>query len=150
MDQTISEIVKEVAHFLKVGNCKHADQMEMLSELLNSHGVETLEGLDRQLCPFARIFGGVLDAPSAREDDLCNVILEAINILDGNADRIDWTDKKNPELLRKLCEHLEATDEPVDNDDHQTVYVFDCPRCEILSESLKPLDHCLACVEGSS
>ena len=33
--------------------------------------------------------------------------LQAINILDGNEDPIDWRDPSQPELLRKLCEHLE-------------------------------------------
>jgi hypothetical protein len=32
----------------------------------------------------------------------------AIYILDGNSDPIDWKDRTQPELLRKLCEHLEA------------------------------------------
>lgn len=32
----------------------------------------------------------------------------AICILDGNEDVIDWRDRNQPELLRKLCEHLEA------------------------------------------
>jgi hypothetical protein len=31
----------------------------------------------------------------------------AINILDGNEEPVDWRDRANPELLRKLCEHLE-------------------------------------------
>jgi hypothetical protein len=39
---------------------------------------------------------------------LCEYILHAIDILDGNAKPIDWRDKTHPELLRKLCEHLEA------------------------------------------
>jgi hypothetical protein len=39
---------------------------------------------------------------------LCQQILDAINILDGNDDPIDWRDGSQPELLRKLCEHLEA------------------------------------------
>lgn len=33
----------------------------------------------------------------------------AIDILDGNAAPIDWRDDEQPELLRKLCEHLEST-----------------------------------------
>lgn len=37
----------------------------------------------------------------------CEIAL-AIDILDGNADPIDWRDRSQPELLRKLCEHLEA------------------------------------------
>ena len=37
-------------------------------------------------------------------------ILDAINILDGNDDPIEWRDYSHPELLRKLCEHLEAFD----------------------------------------
>ena len=36
-----------------------------------------------------------------------NEISDAIDILDGNKEPIDWRDKKHPELLRKLCEHLE-------------------------------------------
>ena len=32
----------------------------------------------------------------------------AICILDGNAEVIDWRNKEESELLRKLCEHLEA------------------------------------------
>jgi len=39
---------------------------------------------------------------------LCKEILHAIDILDGNSELIDWRDKSHPELLRKLCEHLEA------------------------------------------
>jgi hypothetical protein len=39
---------------------------------------------------------------------LSHQILDAINILDGNDDPIDWRDQQHPELLRKLCEHLEA------------------------------------------
>jgi ribonuclease HI len=32
----------------------------------------------------------------------------AIDILDGNADPIDWYSGNHPELIRKLCEHLDA------------------------------------------
>jgi hypothetical protein len=35
-------------------------------------------------------------------------VARAIDILDGNAEGVDWRDKKQPELLRKLCEHLEV------------------------------------------
>ncbi len=41
-------------------------------------------------------------------DELEMLIQRAIDILDGNEDVIDWHDKDEPELLRKLCEHLEA------------------------------------------
>ena len=41
--------------------------------------------------------------PNASADQ----IALAIDILDGNAFPIDWTDRSQPELLRKLCEHLE-------------------------------------------
>lgn len=33
---------------------------------------------------------------------------KAIDMLDGNTPSINWRNKRNPELLRKLCEHLEA------------------------------------------
>ena len=36
------------------------------------------------------------------------VIDKAVDILDGNAAPINWRDNKQPELLRKLSEHLEA------------------------------------------
>ena len=42
--------------------------------------------------------------------ELRQEILDAINILDGNDEPIDWRDGSQPELLRKLCEHLEAFD----------------------------------------
>ena len=49
------------------------------------------------------------DVPSRWPDyDLQKQVDKAIDILDGNADPIDWRDKTQPELLRKLCEHLEA------------------------------------------
>lgn len=35
-------------------------------------------------------------------------ILQAIEILDGQRRPINWRDKSHPELLRKLCEHLES------------------------------------------
>jgi len=38
---------------------------------------------------------------------------KAICIMDGNAPRIDYADQAQPELLRKLCEHLLAWDEVV-------------------------------------
>lgn len=40
-------------------------------------------------------------------EELSSMIEEAIDILDGNKEPIDWRDKNHPELLRKLCEHLE-------------------------------------------
>lgn len=43
-------------------------------------------------------------------DDLEDQIWDAIDILDGNKEPIDWRDKRHPELLRKLCEHLESLD----------------------------------------
>ena len=41
-------------------------------------------------------------------EELSTQIEDAIDILDGNKEPIDWRDKKHPELLRKLCEHLES------------------------------------------
>ena len=41
-------------------------------------------------------------------DVLCQQIRDAINILDGKAEPINWRDRSQPELLRKLCEHLDA------------------------------------------
>ena len=43
-----------------------------------------------------------------RLNALYETTVTAICILDGNADVIDWRDRNQPELLRKLCEHLEA------------------------------------------
>lgn len=42
------------------------------------------------------------------EDYLENVINDAIDILDGNMEPIDWKNQDYPELLRKLSEHLES------------------------------------------
>lgn len=39
--------------------------------------------------------------------ELENTIQDAIDILDGEKEPIDFRDKNQPELLRKLCEHLE-------------------------------------------
>ena len=39
---------------------------------------------------------------------LLDEMRDAIDILDGNMEPIDWRDGKQPELLRKLCEHLEV------------------------------------------
>lgn len=44
---------------------------------------------------------------ASREEALTENI-KAIEILDGNEPPIDWRDQSQPELLRKLCEHLEA------------------------------------------
>lgn len=41
----------------------------------------------------------------------------AIDILDGNKEPIDWRDETQPEILRKLCEHLEAHREAIGNAD---------------------------------
>lgn len=41
------------------------------------------------------------------EDPYVDEITTAIEILDGNSEPIDWRDGNQPELLRKLCEHLE-------------------------------------------
>ena len=55
----------------------------------------------------------IVNADFARElerrlNDLYETTLTAICILDGNEEVIDWRDRNHPELLRKLCEHLEA------------------------------------------
>jgi len=39
---------------------------------------------------------------------LCEQIADAIDMLDGNAGLINWRDPAQPELLRKLCECLDA------------------------------------------
>ena len=48
-------------------------------------------------------------------DDLTDVVLQAINILDGNEEPIDWR-RGGHELLRKLCEHLETVERKEDED----------------------------------
>lgn len=56
-------------------------------------------------------------------DESEGVVDIAIGILDGNVDRIDWRDSTQPELLRKLCEHLEAWDETVEALDEAQVWI---------------------------
>lgn len=48
------------------------------------------------------------DEARADVDQLFETTSKAIQIIDGIIDRIDWTDQTQPELLRKLCEHLLA------------------------------------------
>lgn len=48
---------------------------------------------------------------AAERDWLWKNVEQAIGILDGNEPVIDWRAKNNSELLRKLCEHLEAYEE---------------------------------------
>ena len=50
----------------------------------------------------------VFDEINKESGCLRESVSRAIDILDGNADLIDWRDGSQPELLRKLCEHLEA------------------------------------------
>jgi hypothetical protein len=48
---------------------------------------------------------------SEYEKHLEATIKMSVDILDGNAEPIDWRDTQYPELLRKLCEHLEVIED---------------------------------------
>ena len=99
---------------LKCRYCGEAFGNKGMEKQINGHGILRCANDD---CGNYEIIGKnsvpYLSALEARVKELEAENTLAINILDGNADPINWR-AGGTELLRKLCEHLEAYREYVD------------------------------------